>query len=145
MESSLALAIILTFVGIIIFILISKNDLGVTTLKKNPEAHKTLIGSVAKGIPGTDILEAGKVQITNESTENAITTNEDSNEELIWSLILNNLSSNLSTEASASTSSFYRTEDGIECSVRKRNGDLIANCYSESDRMGQRRWTIDLH
>ena len=72
------------------------------------------------------------------------TTNEDSNEELIWSLILSNLSSNLSTEASASTSSFYRTEDGIECSVRKMNGDLIANCYSESDRMGKRRWTIDL-
>ena len=73
------------------------------------------------------------------------TTNEDSSEEVIWSLIVNNLSSNLSTEASASTSSFYRTEDGIECAVRKRNGDLIANCYSESDRMGQRRWTIDLN
>ena len=72
------------------------------------------------------------------------TTNKNSNEEVIWSLILNNLSSNLSKETSASTSSFFRTEDGIECSVRKRNGDLIANCYSESDRMGQRRWTIDL-
>ena len=72
------------------------------------------------------------------------TTDEDSNEELIWSFILKNLSANLSNEASASTSSFYRTEDGIECSVRKRNGDLIANCYSESDRMGKRRWTIDL-
>ena len=72
------------------------------------------------------------------------TTNEDSNEEVIWSLILNNLNSNLSKEASASTSSFFRTADGIECSVRKRNGDLIANCYSESDRMGKRRWTIDL-
>ena len=72
------------------------------------------------------------------------TTNEDSSEEVIWSLILNNLTSNLLTEASAATSSFYRTEDGIECSVRKKNGDLIANCYSESDRMGKRRWTIDL-
>ena len=72
------------------------------------------------------------------------TTNEDSSEEVLWSLILNNLSSNLSKEASASTSSFFRTEDGIECSVRKRNGDLIANCYSESDHMGKRRWTIDL-
>ena len=72
MESSLALAIILTFVGIIIFILISKNDLGVTTLKKDPEAHTTLIGSVAIGIPGTDILESGKVQITKDSTENAV-------------------------------------------------------------------------
>ena len=72
------------------------------------------------------------------------TANEDSNEELIWSLILNNLSPRLSKEASASTSSFFRTEDGIECSVRKRNGDLIANCYSESDRMGKRRWTIEI-
>tara|TARA_Y100001968_G_scaffold305935_1_gene322322 strand:- start:299 stop:529 length:231 start_codon:yes stop_codon:yes gene_type:complete len=72
------------------------------------------------------------------------TTDEDFNEERIWSLILNNLTPNLSIEASAATSSFYRTEDGIECSVRKRNGDLIANCYSESDRMGKRRWTIDL-
>ena len=72
MESSLALAIILTFIGIIIFILISKNDLGVTTLKKDPEAHTTLIGSVAKGIPGTDILETDKVQITKEQTENAV-------------------------------------------------------------------------
>ena len=71
MESSLALAIILTFVGIIIFILISKNDLGVTTLMKDPEVHTTLIGSVAKGIPGTDILKAGKVQNTKDSTENA--------------------------------------------------------------------------
>ena len=72
------------------------------------------------------------------------TTNEDSSEEVIWSLILNNLTSKLSTEASAATSSFYRTEDGIECSVRKKNGALIASCYSESDRMGKRRWTIDL-
>ena len=72
------------------------------------------------------------------------TTHEDSSEEVIWSLILNNLPPHLSYEASAATSSFYRTEDGIECSVRKKNGDLIANCYSESDRMGKRRWTIDL-
>ena len=72
MESSLALAIILTFVGIIIFILISKNDLGVTTLKKDPEAHTTLIGSVAHGIPGTDILETKTDQIIKDSSENAI-------------------------------------------------------------------------
>ena len=72
------------------------------------------------------------------------TTKDDSNEEVIWTLILNHLNSSLSKQASASTSSFFRTDDGIECSVRKRNGDLIANCYSESDRMGRRRWTIDL-
>ena len=72
MDSSLALAIILTFVGIIIFILISKNDLGVTTLKKDPEAHTTLIGSVAKAIPGTDILDGGSAPIEKESRENAV-------------------------------------------------------------------------
>ena len=72
MESSLALAIILTFVGIIIFILISKNDLGVTTLKKDPEAHTTLIGSVAKGIPGTDVLETKTTQIPKNTSKNAV-------------------------------------------------------------------------
>ena len=72
------------------------------------------------------------------------TTNLDSDEKIIWSLILDNLNPDLSKEASASTSSFFRTEDGVECSVRKKNGDLIAHCYSESDQMGKRRWTIDL-
>ena len=72
MESSLALAIILTFIGIIIFILISKNDLGVTTLKKDPDAHTTLIGSVAKSIPATDILGEEFVQKTKDTTENAV-------------------------------------------------------------------------
>ena len=72
MDSSLALAIILAFVGIIIFILISKNDLGVTSLKKEPESHTTLIGSVAKGIPGTDILSSDSISSKKESAENAI-------------------------------------------------------------------------
>jgi len=72
MESSLALAIILTFVGIIIFILISKNDLGVTSLKKDPEAHTTLIGSVAKGIPGTDVLETKTTKIPKNTSKNAV-------------------------------------------------------------------------
>ena len=72
MESSLVLGIILTFVGIIGVILISKNDLGVTTLKKDSEAHTTLIGYVAQSIPGTDILETAKVPITKDSSENAV-------------------------------------------------------------------------
>jgi len=72
MDSSLALAIIMSFVGIIIFILISKNDLGVTSLKKDPDSHTTLIGSVAKGIPGTDILNTDSVSSSKESTEHAI-------------------------------------------------------------------------
>ena len=72
MDSSLALGIILTFVGIIIFILISKNDLGVTTLKKDPESHTTLIGSISTGLPGSDILSSESIPDTNESTENAL-------------------------------------------------------------------------
>ena len=72
MDSSLALAIILTFVGIIIFILISKNDLGVTTLKKDPESHTTLIGSISTGLPGSDILSPDSLADTKEPTENAL-------------------------------------------------------------------------
>ena len=72
------------------------------------------------------------------------TASKDANEEFIWTLILDKLGSSLSATVSPSTSTFFRTEDGLECSVRKRNGELIAHCYSESDRMGQRRWTIDL-
>ena len=72
MDSSLALAIILTFVGIIIFILISKNDLGVTTLKKDPESHTTLIGSISTGLPGSDILSSESDSDTREATKNAV-------------------------------------------------------------------------
>ena len=72
MDSSLALGIILTFVGIILFILISKNDLGVTTLKKDPESHTTLIGSISTGLPGSDILSPESLTDTKESTENAL-------------------------------------------------------------------------
>ena len=72
MDSSLALGIILTFVGIIIFILISKNDLGVTTLKKDPESHTTLIGSISTGLPGSDILSPELLTDTKEPTKNAL-------------------------------------------------------------------------
>ena len=72
MDSSLALAIILTFVGMIIFILISKNDLGVTTLKKDPNSHQTLIGSVSTSIPGSDILSPELLTDTKEPTKNAL-------------------------------------------------------------------------
>ena len=72
MDSSLALAIILAFVGIIIFILISKNDLGVTTLKKDPESHTTLIGSISTGIPGSDILSSESPTDNRESIKNAL-------------------------------------------------------------------------
>ena len=57
MDSSLSLAIILTFVGFIIFILISKDDLRVTTLKKDPESHSTLLGTISAGLLGTTISD----------------------------------------------------------------------------------------
>ena len=72
MDSFLALGIILTFVGIIIFILISKNDLGVTSLKKDPESHTTLIGSISTGLPGSDILNSESLTDSKESTKNAL-------------------------------------------------------------------------
>ena len=72
------------------------------------------------------------------------TASKDATEEIIWDLILNNLGYPLLNDVSPATSAFFRTEDGLECSVRRRNGDLIAHCYSESDRMGKRRWTIDI-
>ncbi len=58
MESSLALGIILSFVGIFIFILIPKNDLSVTTLKKDPESHSTLLSTFFTGLPGSTILKS---------------------------------------------------------------------------------------
>ena len=70
------------------------------------------------------------------------TASEDENEEMIWSKILKNLDSEMAREVCASSSSFYRTADGVECAIRKSNGELIANCYSESDRMGTRRWSF---
>ena len=72
------------------------------------------------------------------------TAEKEATEEKIWDLIMENLEPNCKTEICASTSSFFRTSDGVECSVRKRNGELIAHCYSESDRMGNRRWTCEL-
>ena len=70
------------------------------------------------------------------------TVPEDEDESTVWELILKNLDPEIALMVSASSSSFYRTEDGIECSIRKTNGDLIATGYSESDRMGNRRWSF---
>ena len=41
------------------------------------------------------------------------------------------------------SSSFYKTQDGIECSLRRKNGDLIGICYRENNRSGGYRWTIE--
>ena len=60
----------------------------------------------------------------------------------IWELIMKSLEPEIAEEVCSSSSSFYRTADGIECSIRKANGTLIATGYSESDRMGNRRWSF---
>ncbi len=72
------------------------------------------------------------------------TVDDNCKEEDVWNLIMEKLSPDVAALVSPASSSFYRTEDGIECSIRKANGDLIANGYSESDRMERRRWTFDL-
>ena len=71
------------------------------------------------------------------------TAEENASESKIWKLIIKNLAPDIAREVSAPSSSFYRTADGIECSLRKANGRLIANVYSESDRMGKRRWSYE--
>ena len=46
-------------------------------------------------------------------------------------------------EVCPNSSSFYKTQDGIECSLRRKNGDLIGICYRENDRSGGYRWIIE--
>ena len=71
------------------------------------------------------------------------TVSESEDESMIWKLIIQNLDPEIAKEVSSASSSFFRTEDGLECSIRKANGTLIANGYSESDRMGNRRWSFE--
>ena len=73
------------------------------------------------------------------------TASNHSSPEDIWKLILITLEEDIRKEVSPASSSFYKTEDGLECTIRKKNGDVIGTCYSESDRMGNRRWTIILN
>ena len=72
------------------------------------------------------------------------TVKENSSQEEIWKFIFSSLAKGLQEEVSAATSTFIKTADGLECNVRRSNGSLIASCYSESDRMGNRRWSIQL-
>ena len=64
--------------------------------------------------------------------------------ESLWEKIVLTIGPKLSKEISPNTSSFINTKDGLECNVRNTRGDLLANCYSENDRMGKRRWTIEV-
>ena len=67
---------------------------------------------------------------------------ENESERKIWDLILENLDPSIRLEVSSATSSFYKTADEVECSLRRSNGSLTANYYSGSDRMCGRRWSV---
>ena len=60
----------------------------------------------------------------------------------IWSMIVKKMNKE-GEEVCPNASSFYKTLDGIECSLRRKNGDLIGICYRENDRSGGYRWIIE--
>ena len=64
--------------------------------------------------------------------------------DVIWGKIVHAVNGSLSAAICPNASSFITTKDGLECLVRNAKGDLLASCYSEDDRMGGRRWTINL-
>ena len=69
-------------------------------------------------------------------------TSEDSELKEVWRLIIEKMYQE-GEEICPNSSSFYKTQDGIECSLRKKNGDLIGICYRENNRSGGYRWTIE--
>ena len=71
-----------------------------------------------------------------------INTRKDTELDEVWDLIIARLG-NEANEVCSNSSSFYQTQDGIECSLRKRNGDLIGICYREKNRASGYRWTIE--
>ncbi len=70
-----------------------------------------------------------------------INTSKDVDLDKVWDLIIKRLGE-YGNEVCSNSSSFYKTQDGIECSLRKRNGDLIYICYREKNRNNGYRWTI---
>jgi len=60
----------------------------------------------------------------------------------IWSMIVKKMNKE-GEEVCPHSSSFYKTLDGIECSLRRSNGDLIGICYRENNRSGGYRWIIE--
>ena len=59
----------------------------------------------------------------------------------VWKMIIKKIG-NEGKEICSNSSSFYKTQDGMECSLRKLNGDLVAICYREKNRNKGYRWTI---
>ena len=60
----------------------------------------------------------------------------------VWKLILHKMGEE-ATQVCSNSSSFYKTQDGMECSLRKINGDLVGICYREENRSNGYRWTIN--
>ena len=60
----------------------------------------------------------------------------------VWQMILEKIGNDAKNICSNS-SSFYKTQDGLECSLRKMNGELIGVCYRENNRNNGYRWTIN--
>tara|TARA_Y100001970_G_scaffold216522_1_gene265020 strand:- start:17668 stop:17895 length:228 start_codon:yes stop_codon:yes gene_type:complete len=71
-----------------------------------------------------------------------INTSKDIGLEEVWDLIIEKLGED-AFEVCSNSSSFYKTQDGLECSLRKMNGDLIGICYRELNRNNGYRWTIE--
>ena len=62
----------------------------------------------------------------------------------VWQLILEKFGRE-AKDICSNSSSFYTTQDGLECALRKTNGDLIGICYREKNRNNGFRWTINKH
>lgn len=71
-----------------------------------------------------------------------IDTAKDTKLEEVWEKILKKMGKE-ANEICSNSSSFYKTQDGVECSLRKINGDLIGICYREKNRNNGYRWTIE--
>tara|TARA_B100000902_G_C27029021_1_gene773459 strand:+ start:266 stop:496 length:231 start_codon:yes stop_codon:yes gene_type:complete len=67
---------------------------------------------------------------------------DDINLKEVWKMIVKKMHKE-GEEVCPHTSSFYKTQDGIECSLRTKNGDLIGICYRTNDRSGGYRWIIE--
>ena len=71
-----------------------------------------------------------------------IDTEKNADLDKIWNMILERLGKE-SKDICPNSSSFYKTQDGLECALRRRNGDLMYICYREKNRSSGYRWTIE--
>ena len=53
----------------------------------------------------------------------------------LWTIIIKKINQE-GEEVCPNSSILYKKQDGTECSLRRRNGELIGICYGENDRSG---------